>query len=77
MTFKRSSLSTFFFVLALSIGFVSVDAPLTIKAQDNALYQSGNGGDAEQETGQSQLSEQNDQVVSGDSSTASGNILLC
>jgi len=45
-------------------------------AQKNALSQDGNSKDP-QETEQSQFSEQNDQVLSGDISALSGNNLLC
>jgi hypothetical protein len=64
LTIKRLSLSAFFIVLTLSIGLVSVNSPLTAKAQNSALSQSADGNE-EQETGQSQSSEQNGQVISG------------
>jgi hypothetical protein len=73
---KRLSLTAFFIVLTLSIGLVSVNFPLTVKAQNNELSQNGNGN-AEQETGQVQSSSQNGQVVSGEGNTLSGNNLLC
>ena len=76
LTIKRLSLTAFFIVLTFSIGLVSVNLPLTVKAQNNALSQSGNG-DSEQVTKQFQSSEQNGQVISGDSSMLSGNNLLC
>lgn len=72
----KLSLTVFFIVLTLSIGLVSTSSLLTVNAQNNALSQSGNG-EAEQGTGQLQASDQNGQVVSGDSSIASGNNLLC
>ena len=56
---------------------VSIHSPLNVNAQNSALSQDGNGNSAEQETKQSQSSDQNGQVVSGDSSVASGNNLLC
>ncbi len=76
MNIKRSSLTAFFILLTLSIGLVSANSPLTVKAQDNALSQNGVGA-AEQETEQGQSSTQDNQIVSGDSSIASGNNLLC
>ncbi|HKU83082.1 MAG TPA: hypothetical protein VJP58_03490 [Candidatus Nitrosocosmicus sp.] len=76
MTIKRLSLTTFFIALTLSIGLVSVNVPLSVTAQDNALSQSGNS-ESEQETKQSQSSNQNGQVVSGDLSVLSGNNLAC
>ncbi|TVP41382.1 hypothetical protein [Candidatus Nitrosocosmicus arcticus] len=69
-------LTVFFIILTLSIGLVSENLPLSSYAQNNALYQNGNG-DSEQEIEQSQLSGQDDQVVSGDSTIASGNSALC
>lgn len=69
-------MTVFFIVLTLSIGLVSVNSPLYVKAQNNALSQNGNG-EAEQGTGQVQASDQDNQVVSGDSSVLSGNNLLC
>ena len=77
MTIKRLSLSLFFIALTFSIGLVSVNLPLSSYAQNNALSQSGNGNNAEQRNSQSQHSEQNNQVVSGESSILSGNNLLC
>lgn len=47
---KNKVLTAFFILLTLSIGLVSVNSPLSY-AQNNALSQSGNGDDAEQETG--------------------------
>lgn len=77
MTLKRLSLTVFFIVLTLFIGLVSVNSSLTVKAQNSALYQSGNGNEVEQETDQSQASNQNGQIVSGDSSITSGNNIDC
>ncbi|MDN5846719.1 MAG: hypothetical protein L0H53_10650 [Candidatus Nitrosocosmicus sp.] len=50
---------------------------MTVKAQNSALSQSGSGDDAEQKIRQIQSSNQDGQVVSGDSSILSGNNLLC
>ena len=47
------SLIAFFVVLTLSIGLVSVNLPLTVKAQNSALSQDI-GGVAEQSKGQRQ-----------------------
>lgn len=77
MTIKRLGLAVFFIILTLSIGLVSVNSPLSVKAQNNALSQAGNGNDGEQETDQSQSSDQVNQIVSGDTSVLSGNNLLC
>jgi hypothetical protein len=63
-------------LLTLSIGLVSINLPLTVKAQNSVLSQSGNGV-SEQETKQGQTSEQDNQVVSGESSLLSGNNLGC
>lgn len=49
---------------------------MTVTAQNSALSQSGNS-DSEQETRQSQSSDQNGQVISGDTSILSGNNLVC
>lgn len=49
---------------------------MNVNAQNSVLSQSGNG-DAEQDTIQSQSSNQNGQVVSGDSSILSGNNIAC
>jgi len=57
-------LTSFFILLNLSIGLVSVNLPLTVKAQHNALSHDGIG-DSEQEIKEGQLSEHNGQVVSG------------
>jgi hypothetical protein len=73
---RRLTLTAFFIALTLSIGLVSVNLPLTVMAQNSALSQSGNS-DSEQEIKQSQSSDQNGQVVSGDSSILSGNNLAC
>jgi hypothetical protein len=58
------------------MGLVSVNSPLTVKAQNSALSQDENG-ESEQETKQGQSSSQDNQVVSGDSSVLSGNNVLC
>src|SRR5918994_489697 len=76
LTIKRLSLTVLFVILTLSIGLVSVTLPLSSYAQNSALSQKGNG-DSEQDIEQSQSSEQNGQVVSGDSSILSGNNLMC
>jgi len=63
-------------LLTLSIGLVSVNLPFSVYAQNSALSQSGNS-DSAQETKQSQSSDQNGQLVSGESSILSGNNLVC
>ncbi len=63
-------------VITLSIGLVSVNLPLTVKAQNNALSQSANG-ESKQGTKQSQSSDQKGQVISGDASILSGNNIAC
>ncbi len=73
---KNRVLTIFFMLLTISIGLVSVNLPLAAEAQNSALSQNG-GGAAEQDTEKSQSSEQNGQVISGDSSIASGNNLSC
>lgn len=60
----------------MSIGLVSVNLPITISAQNNALYQKGNGNSG-QETKQLLSSDQNGQIVSGESSILSGNNMVC
>ena len=50
---------------------------LSANTQNNALSQLGNGGTAEQGTEQEHSSDQNGQVVSGDTSILSGNSILC
>ena len=50
---------------------------LSANAQNNALSQLGNGGTAEQGTEQEHSSDQNGQVVSGDTSILPGNSVLC
>ena len=57
------SLIAFFVVLTLSIGLVSVNLPLTVKAQNSALSQDI-GGVAEQSKGQRQSSIQDNQIIS-------------
>jgi hypothetical protein len=76
LNIKRLRLTVLFTILTLTIGLVSVNSPLSVKAQDNALSQNG-AGVAEQETEQLQSSNQDGQVVSGESSIASGNNILC
>ena len=76
MTIKRFSLIIFFIAITLSIGIVSVSTPLHVEAQNGALSQ-GENGEAEPDIRQSQSSDQDNQVVSGDSSITSGNNLLC
>lgn len=65
-------------LLTLSIGLVSVNSPLSsaANAQNSAISQKGNG-DSEQDTKQLQSSDQNGQIVSGESSILSGNNLVC
>jgi hypothetical protein len=46
-------------------------------AQNEGLAQDGSNGEADQDIEQSQVSKQNNQVVSGDESIASGNNILC
>jgi len=77
LTIKRLSLTVFFVVLTLSIGLVSVNLPLSSYGQNSALSQNGNGDDAGQGTGQVQTSHQDNQVVSGDATTLSGNNVQC
>lgn len=55
---------------------VSIHSPLDVYAQNSVISRSGSGI-SEQQTEQTQLSEQAGQVVSGDSSVASGNNLQC
>jgi hypothetical protein len=74
---KRLSLTLFFILLTLSTGLVSVNLPLTVMAQNSALSQSGSGNHAEQETNQAQSSDQDNQVISGDTNLLSGNNVLC
>ncbi|MDF0682253.1 MAG: hypothetical protein P0116_14935 [Candidatus Nitrosocosmicus sp.] len=75
MTLKRLCLTLVLTFLTLSIGMISIHSPLKANAQ-NSASQSGNS-DSEQETKQLQSSDQNGQVVSGDSSILSGNNLFC
>lgn len=63
-------------LLTMSIGLVSANLPLSIKAQNNALSQNG-GGEGKQGTEQEQSFEQDGQVVSGDTSILSGNSIGC
>jgi hypothetical protein len=73
---RRFGLTIFFILLTLSIGLISVNSTLTLKAQNSALTQDGNGV-AVQDIEQLHSSNQDDQVVSGDSSILSGNNLIC
>jgi hypothetical protein len=74
---NKLSLSLFLMLLTLSIGLVSANFPLLVNAQNSVLSQNGNDNDAKLETNQEQYSNQDGQVVSGDSSIVSGNSLLC
>jgi len=74
---KRIGLSFLSIVLILSIGLVSVNIPSNTMAQNEGLAQDGSNGEADQDIEQSQVSKQNNQVVSGDESIASGNNILC
>ena len=74
---KRLSLTIFFLLLTLSIGFVSINLPLSKSyAQNSALSQDGNSN-AKQQTEQGQSSNQDNQAISGESSILSGNSILC
>ena len=77
MTIKRLSLSAFFIILTLSIGLVSVNLTLSSYAQNSASSQIGKG-DSKVEQLRSELhsSNQDNQVVSGDSSALSGNNMM-
>ena len=77
MKIKRIGLSFLSIVLILSIGLVSVNIPSNTMAQNEGLAQDGSNGEADQDIEQSQVSKQNNQVVSGDESIASGNNILC
>lgn len=72
---KRLCLTMFFVLLTLSIGLVTVNFPLTVKAQNNALSQNGSDNEAEQETGQAQLADQGGQCVSSVQTVGSCNNL--
>lgn len=61
----------------LFIGLVLLNLPSSVNAQNNALSQDDGDGAAEQKTKQEQSSNQDNQVVSGGSTIASGNNLLC
>ena len=60
----------------MSIGIVTVNLPLSGKAQNGALSQE-RGGEAAQGIEQGLSTEQSQQVISGDTSILSGNNLLC
>ena len=78
MKIKRLGLTVFNIILILSIGLVSVNLPYFAMAQNEGLAQDGsNSGEADQDIKQLQASNQNNQVVSGDVSIASGNNILC
>jgi len=78
LTIKRLSLSVFFIALTLSIGLVSVNLTLSSYAQNSALSQNGKGDNkVEQLTSPLHSSNQDNQVVSGDSSALSGNNIAC
>ena len=65
-------------LLTISTGLVSVNSPLSsVNALNSALSQGGHDDDGKQDTDQLQSSNQDGQVVSGDSSILSGNNLLC
>jgi len=71
-------LTVFFIMLTLSTGLISINCSLSpANAQNNVLSQKGNNNEAEQDTEQSRVSEQDNQVVSGDSNVLSGNNVLC
>ena len=71
LIWSRFSLTIFFILLTLSIRIVSVNLPVTAKAQNSVLSHNG-AGSAEQDTEQEQSSEQNGQVVSGENNILSG-----
>ena len=56
---------------------VSIHSPPDVDAQNGTFSQKGNGNSGEQKVDQEQSSTQDSQVVSGDSSVAAGNNLLC
>jgi len=74
---KRIGLTVFNIILILTIGLVSVNLPYYTMAQNEGLAQDGSNGEADQDIEQLQVSKQNNQVVSGDGSIASGNNILC
>ena len=77
MKSKKIGLTIFNIILILSIGLVSVNLPYYTMAQDVGLAQDGNNGEANQDVEQLQVSEQNNQAVSGEGSIASGNNIMC
>lgn len=77
MKSKKIGLTIFNIILILSIGLVSVNLPYYTMAQDVGLAQDGNNGEANQDIEQLQVSEQNNQAVSGEGSIASGNNIMC
>jgi len=74
---KRFVLTVMSIVLTLSIGLVSINSPYYTIAQNEGLAQDGSNGEADQDIEQLQASNQDNQVVSGDRSIASGNNFLC
>jgi hypothetical protein len=64
-------------LLTLPIGLVSVNLPLSVNAQNSVLSQGGNDNHGGQNMDHFQSSNQDGQVVSGDSSILSGNNLIC
>lgn len=77
MRIKRIGLTVVNIILILSIGLVSVNMPYYTMAQNEGIAQDGSNGEADQDIEQSQESKQNNQVVTGDGSIASGNNILC
>ena len=77
MKIKRICLIVVNIILILSIGLFSVNLPNNTLAQNEGLTQDGSNGKADQDIEQLQKSKQNNQVVSGDESIASGNNILC
>lgn len=77
MKIKRKGLTLVNMILILSIGLVSANMPHYTMAQTEGIAQDGSNGEADLGIEQSQESKQNNQVVSGDGSIASGNNILC
>ena len=77
MKIKRIGLTVFNIILILSIGLVSVNLPNYAMAQNEGLAQDGSNGESDHDIEQLQVSKQNNQVISGDGSIASGNNILC
>lgn len=77
MEIKRNLTVTFFLFLTLSIGVVSTNSMnKSVYALSNSLAEKGNS-QANQIKEQLQSSNQDNQIVSGDSSVLEGNILNC